>query len=70
MRFFLNNILFKIIMVGYILGDIGNYTDPLLYLYDKDLEHPSENLCECGRHLHMGNSKFKSITFELRPQRC
>ncbi len=33
------------------LGDIGNYTDPLLYLYNKDLKHPSKELCKCGRHL-------------------
>lgn len=39
------------------IGDIGTSTDPLQYLYNKDLEHPSQDRCPCRRYLHIqGNS--------------
>jgi hypothetical protein len=43
-------------MIHCYIGNIGNYTDPLLYLYNKDLEHPSSKLCKCGRHLNISGS--------------
>ena len=43
-------------MTIYIIGNIGKFKNPYDYLYNKDLEHPSDTLCFCGKHLNIGGN--------------
>lgn len=57
-------------MTTYYIGDIGQYINPLDYLYNRDIKTPSTNRCHCGKYLETLASTLYTPTMFYYNKTC